>query len=348
MLSLLDFSELDLSVPLRSSSQLEVMMFASCTTCFELSASALDFLHLDLSTLLRSYSKSGFSLPAPEMTRFGSLLSLRACSQLGSVLLAMGMSRVDSSIFFLDAICVESPPLTQSHVHLGPALLALDPLRSGFFMLVQSPCHLDSFLLLLGSSCVEPVFVVSVSDNAHLGSLVFSRCLARLGLAISVLFFAHHEFLSSARSFGQLEFSVSASDMTYLGLALFLQSLSWADFLVSVPDLLHLELLSSAHSHTYSDSVTPILGLQNIGSVFTLPAIDHSHFELPLSLQSIGCLESALLICDFLRLDFSTLLRSCARAEAAMLVVQFARLAFLSPVLDTSFVGLLLLVRASG
>ena len=298
----LDFSCLEPTPLLQSSSCLNASLPAAGLVRLDFSAAAPDFAQAGMSTALRSSSyldfvpaiagiaRSGSPLLALDVASLDLFMPTRCPACAGLLVLVSQLARLGVSPFVLDPACPGVVALTRSFQHLGFALLSMSsvcvgsPLFApdcqvlGAFMLLHSCACLETLSSILGLSCSDAsVFAVDLSA-AGLPLLVHSPACLGSSLAIAKFGFS-----------GALPL---VSDCSLLGVFLLLQAPHRTDLLLTVFGKMHLSLslfvLDPAHSgmlpppHDFARSESALLVLGASCPAAFLTALDFVSLGLAL------------------------------------------------------------------
>ena len=216
---------------------------------------------VDLLASLRVFSCLEFSVSLFDLTKAGSLMSLRGCVCVGPFALFVGVSCLDLA-FFLPV----------------PDFLHLDLL-----LFLQSLARVGFLAFVLETSCFD--FSVPTRSIARTALPLLSLNIAYSGLSLSLQSFTRFGFSMSV--FGNVWigscFSLFVVDAINLGFSSFLRSFCCPDPCSPAMDFLHLESLILLQSFASTESA--------------LSAVCFSHPDLFTFLHSFTCPGPFLLIC---------------------------------------------------
>ena len=200
-------------------------------------------------------------------------------------------------------------PLSASDfAHLGPstpmrsigrselAMSALDLLHLGLSMLMQTPCHTGSALLVFGK------FSFGASSISVLGKVFF-------GSSLFVHSFAHLESCPLVFDFLHLDSSVFLRSLSHVSSPLFVCGSVCLGFFLPVSDSVQLDFFSPLRSFVYPSSFALALDLLRLGS--------------QLFLRSSAHLNPSASVSGLLRLDFLLFILATASLGFILFIQSF-------------------------
>lgn len=345
-----DFLKPDFPPLLRSSSQMDLLVFLLGLSCcgFVSSSSAvehahlellspsrslarfgsmllvLDLLHMDSPLFFQSHTCQGPSLPPWGLTCLGlvSPLSVIECTSLGLVLSIRSMVRSDLAALVSDSLHLGLASLLRSHAWIDLMTLVFGKSQFELNMLVLDLLHLGLPPPLRSLGHFGPSTLVL--DLLHLGLTVFLHEFTQADLPLSLPGLARAGFV----------FFLLVISMTKLESSLFLRSRIRMGFVSLVFDLLHLGLLLLMRSPGRTDLIMLLWGLSRLGFVFSLSVVDTVNLDSLLLPRSLAQLEFTCLVLKSVHLGLASLPRSPNRLESVTLVFGLGRFDPLSPTLD--------------
>ena len=302
---------------------------------------------------LRSFSQLGLVVFAPDFCEFGTSMPVQSCLQ------------PDSSLPALDAVTFESSLLLRSLVCAGPSLPMPDMAHVGLPMVLQKLSWAEAVLLACGLCRLE--LTVPACDFCLVGTLLFLRRLACLGVRLSIdtharpdLFlsttdFGHIPLLSlrccsqvgsppTAPGFSTFDSLLSALDFLHSGLLMSLQSAACLGLAASILDTASPEAIPSTRSLFRFGPLMLLVGafaqkdgVWNVGeSLFVMSAARPESGFLVSCCARYG---SPILASDHASLELLSLIRSFCACASALLILGSGRLEVPSSVSDSGTAG---------
>ena len=356
------FPQVGLSLSSQKSARVEFLLFVYRFTTFDFLLLIFDFAHSGLSVLSHGVAQLGLLLSMLDATYIDLLMPLQQLIHLGSAVSMFGLNRIDS-LFVLpvaDYACCGSSTFVRSFAQPGLTLSVPDSTKCGFSTSLQNVAQSELCSPAFGVCKFDYAQLMSVVNYVIMGSLVLLRSFAHIGSAASVLDLVKVglalslqglgraapsmltigmarcdfslsifgaipvESLPSLRSLACLESPVSAIFVGHPGSSMFLRSFSKADPMMLAPGIARLELVS----------LLPVMESTTLGS----PSLVHGS----------TCCDSAVLVLDFLHLDFASSVRSMVCTGLAQLIFGLSRLGLLSSpsLISSSYLDFLVFLRS--
>ena len=375
-LSILDFSQVDLSVPTRSSgrctSVLPVLdplqpglpllprrfthpnftVFVFGCWCMGLSVPSVDFAFIGFPVPLRSFIHPELAMLMFDMSHLSSSLLVKVSTCLDLPLLLFGLTCFNSvfSLSVCDMARLDFLLLLQSHAHFDFPLPILHHATLDSSLPTRSFSSIDLIVFLVGISRPDSVFALLAMGEMHSGSLTLAHSFARAEVLVFLLGFSTLGSFPSLRCCSHTSSSLPVCGIGRAGFALLVLGSIDLESFTLLQSHSHLEPVASLIAFAESDSavlmrscariglVLPLLGIGRPGSVFTLSVLDKAHFDSLLPLRSFGHLGFVLSVFDCSVLGFVMFLRGYAQLASLMLLLGLARAGFVFSlsVLDAS------------
>ena len=341
----------------------------------------------DLAASVLGKAPLDFMVPIIELAKSEPSISLRSPARLDSALLALDCGAVGPSPFARQLVhlgssasllglsrlgSVSSLPVVSS-ASFGSPLSPHSLARSGLLPSVLNYAHLEPTLLLqamtqpgssvsiYGVCSFQYAAAMPVLCQLTLGSQTLLRSFACLGLAISVVDFAHIGPSMFTRSSARTELSAFLTGLSRVGFSLlvilsthpelstFIKSFNHLEPSVLAMLLAHTGLPTSPRSHSCIGFAASAAGLCNSGSIFSPSVIDKSNLDSFLPTRSFAHCDFDTSVSDLLRPGPLSPVRAFLHVAPSAFVSGLACQGFVSllPVTDSAHLGPLLLARSS-
>ncbi len=221
----------------------------------------LNFLHLGPSSTSRSSARTGPSFFTSGLTHLGSTPPMLKSVTSGTALSPKSLTWIRLAMLVLNFAHASSSALLRGFCQVGPSPTPSGLGRSGpvFLLFVIEHVHLSSPSFARSSSCLRASSLAL--DSLHLGSFMFPRSLARIGLPVSSLGLPRLSFV----------FPLPVSENTHSGILLSIRSLSCLEAPAALSDLLHLGTSSLPRSSTRSSVPSPVFSLSRVNAFMLAP-----------------------------------------------------------------------------
>ena len=274
--------------------------------------------------LLRSLTHVSSSLSVPDPTHPGAPPSLRSFSQPGITSLVSSAARSASLMLLPDGCYTGLPTFLRRRARMDLSVLAPGVAKLGFAPSLQQFCRAGLTASVSGLTCLGFVFLLLVTESTRLGVPVSTRSFSKPELAVPISGYGHVDTASSSQSVGRAgsvalvyntarpELQLLLLDDTCLGLTVFLRSFACPGLPVPTFQFARCGSSSPPRSTACPGPVVPTTGIARVGSCSSLfaadtvhpgaspapqsfarvdsslPSLDHSTPELPLSLRGLG------------------------------------------------------------
>eukprot|EP00435_Cladocopium_sp_Y103_P032465 s3069_g8.t1 len=169
---------------LRASVRLGPSILAVGLACIEPPLAIPRSEHCGSILLLKALARLDFLTPFLDVAKLDPFVSSQQLSCLGTAMLSMRCSRLESSLFPLGT-CVGTLPFPQSSSKLGVSSVVVDAAKPGPLFPLQSCLKLESLLIVPARARIGATY--SVESSVVLDSSTSLRSLVHLGFALSVV-----------------------------------------------------------------------------------------------------------------------------------------------------------------
>ena len=287
-----------------------------------------------------------------QFLQLGSAVSVFGCNRIG-FLFKLSLTDSASTGPSSFARC-----FSQSDLSISPPDFA----KLGLTLFLQTVARLEPCLLAFGVCKFDYAQSMSVVNYLVMGSPIPTRSLVCLGSSSFMSDYANPGPSSSLKSLGCIELSLFAIGVSWLGFFLLLfdtptpepspslRSFACSELPTSMLEISHCGSSTFLQSFARADSLALTTGVARLELISSPSVIESTALDSPSFVRSYVHLGSAVLVLDFLRLDFALSLRSVVRTGLSCFVWGLTRVGFLFslPLVDYGCMDSPLLFRSSG
>eukprot|EP00435_Cladocopium_sp_Y103_P014145 s4706_g3.t1 len=297
-----------------------------------------------------------------DATHVDLLMPLQQLIRLGSTVSIFGLNRIDSlfALSLADCACCGSSTLVRSFAQSDLTLSVSDSAKCGFSTSLQNVAQSELCSPTFSFCKFDYAQLMSVVNFVIMGSFVLTRSFAYIGSATSVLDPSQVGLALSLRGLGRVAPSTFAIGMAWLDFSLLpfgtipveslpsLRSLACSESPTSTIDVAHLGSSMFLRSFAKVDPMMSAPGIARLELVFFLPVMQSTTLGSPSLVHCSTCCDSAVLVLDFLHLDFASFVRSMVCTGLAQLIFGLSRLGLLSSpsLISSSYLDFLVLLRS--